>query len=87
MDFEDLVTALEPPPNRVGKSDGAHEHHLYEGAVMVAYAMHLLRTQGARDVRVHPDVQHGEQFDFAGWLERLGFTKVSNLGTTAYGGV
>ncbi|MET4218888.1 hypothetical protein ABIB00_004109 [Bradyrhizobium sp. LB14.3] len=87
MDFEDPVTALEPPPNRVGKSDGPHEHHLYEGAVMVAYAMHLLRTQGARDVRVHPDGEHGKQFDFAGWLGRRGFAKVSNLGTTAYGGV
>ena len=86
MDFEDLVTALEPPPNRVGKLDGAHEHHLYEGAVMVAYAMHLLRTQGARDVRVHPDGEHGKQFDFTGWLERRGFDKVSNLGSTAYGG-
>lgn len=38
MDFDDLVTALAPPPNRVGKADGEHEHHLYEGAVMVAYA-------------------------------------------------
>lgn len=87
MDFEDLVTALEPPPNRVGKSDGTHEHHLYEGAVMVAYAMHLLRTQGARDVRVHPDGEHGKQFDFTGWLGRRAFAKVSNLGSTAYGGV
>ena len=77
MDFDDLVTALEPPPNRVGKSDGLHEHHLYEGAVMVAYAMHLLRTQGARDVRIHPDGEHGKQFDFAGWLGRRNFTKVS----------
>ncbi|WP_077068143.1 hypothetical protein [Ensifer aridi] len=38
LDFEDLVTALAPPPNRIGKSDGEQEHHLYEGAVMVAYA-------------------------------------------------
>ena len=81
------MTALEPPPNRDGKSDGAHEHHLYEGAVMVAYAMHLLRTQGARDVRVHPDGEHGKQFDFAGWLGRRAFTKVSGVGSTAYGGV
>lgn len=87
MDFEDLVTALEPPPNRVGKSDGGHEHHLYEGAVMVAYAMHLLRTANAPHVRVHPDGEHGKQFDFAGWLLRREFTKVLNLGTTAYGGV
>ena len=44
MDFEDLVMALAPPPNRVGKCRWLdHEHHLYEGAVMVAYAMHLLR--------------------------------------------
>ena len=87
MDFEDLVTALAPPPNRVGKSDGPDEHHLYEGAVMLAYAVHLLRTQGARDVRIHPDGEHGKQFDFAAWLGRRGFAKTSSLGSTAYGGV
>lgn len=87
MDFEDLVTALGPPPNRIGKADGDHEHHLYEGAVMVAYAMHLLRTQGAQHVRIHPDGEHGKQFDFSGWLERRQFQKVSAIGTTAYGGV
>ena len=87
LDFDDLVTALEPPPNRAGKSDGFHEHHLYEGAVMVAYTMHLLRTEGARDVRIHPDGEHGKQFDFAGWLGRRNFTKVSSLGSTAYGGI
>ena len=36
------------------------------GAVMVAYAMHLLRTEGAQGVRIHPDGEHGKQFDFAG---------------------
>lgn len=87
MDFEDLVTALAPPPNRVGKSDGPYEHHLYEGAVMLAYAMHLLRTQGARDVRIHPDGEHGKQFDFTAWLGRRDFTKISTLGSTTYGGV
>jgi hypothetical protein len=86
LDFEDLVTALAPPPNRVGKADGDHEHHLYEGAVMVAYAMHLLRAQGAQHVRIHPDGEHGKQFDFSGWLERRQFRKVSTIGTTAYGG-
>ncbi len=86
MDFEDLVTALAPPPNRAGKSDGPHEHHLYEGAVMLAYAMHLLRTAGAAHARIHPDGEHGKQFDFAGWLMRREFTKVSSLGSTAYGG-
>jgi len=87
LDFEDLVTALAPPPKRAGKSDGPHEHHLYEGAVMLAYAMHLLRTEDAREVRIHPDGEHGKQFDFAGWLARRDFAKVSTLGSTAYGGV
>jgi hypothetical protein len=87
LDFEDLVTALPPPENRVGKMDGTHELHLYEGAVMVAYAMHLLRTEGAQYVRIHPDGEHGKQFDFAGWLLRRGFVKTSSLGSTAYGGV
>lgn len=86
MDFEDLVTALAPPPNRIGKSDGEHEHHLYEGAVMVAYAMHLLRTQNAQHVRIHPDGEHGKQFDFAGWLGRRDFVKTSSIGSTGYGG-
>ena len=87
MDFEDLVTALAPPPNRAGKSEVPHEHHLYEGAVMLAYAMHLLRTASARNVRIHPDGEHGKQFGFAGWLMRRGFAKVSSLGGTTYGGV
>lgn len=87
MDFEDLVTALVPPANRVGKSDGPHEHHLYEGAVMLAFAMYLLRTQGVRNVRIHPDGEHGKQFDFAAWLGRRDFTKISSLGSTTYGGV
>ena len=86
MDFEDLVMALSPPPNRIGKSDGEHEHHLYEGAVMVAYAMHLLRTQDTHHVRVHPDGEHGKQFDFSGWLLRRDFIKISSIGTTSYGG-
>ncbi|MGV2164914.1 hypothetical protein ACQZ40_00930 [Agrobacterium sp. 16-172Ci] len=87
MDFEDLVMALAPPPNRVGKADGVHEHHLYEGAVMVAYAMHLLRAEGAHEVRIHPDGEHGKQFDFVVWLARRGFSKVSGLGSTTYGGL
>jgi hypothetical protein len=87
LDFDDLVTAVLPPPNRVGKMDGTHEHHLYEGAVMIAYAMHLLRTEDASDVRIHPDGEHGKQFDFAGWLLRRRFVKASSLGSTTYGGV
>lgn len=54
---------------------------------MVAYAMHLLRAEGAEHVRVHPDGEQGKQFDFAGWLQRRGFAKVSSIGSTSYGGV
>ncbi|WP_245384591.1 hypothetical protein [Rhizobium leguminosarum] len=53
---------------------------------MVAYAMHLLRTEDTSHVRIHPDGEHGKQFDFSGWLERRGFQKASSLGSTAYGG-
>ncbi|MCH4092390.1 hypothetical protein [Acetobacter sp.] len=87
MAFEDLVIALAPPPNRVVKANGVHELHLYEGAVMVAYAMHLLRAEGAHEVRIHPDGEHGKQFDFVAWLARRGFARVSALGSTTYGGL
>lgn len=53
---------------------------------MVAYAMHLLRAEDVDDVRIHPDGEHGKQFDFAAWLQRRGFEKVSNHGSTSYGG-
>ena len=53
--------------------DGPHEHHFDEGVVMVAYAMHLLRPEKTTEVRIHPDGEHGEQFDFTGWLRRQGF--------------
>lgn len=78
LDFKDIVTALASPPNCVGRADGPYEHHLNEGAGMVAYGKH---------VRVHPEREHGKQFDFAGWPERQGFAKVSSIGSTSYGGV
>jgi hypothetical protein len=86
MDFDDLVTALSPPPNRAGKANDVQEHHLYEGAVMIAYAMHLLRTQATMQVHIHPDGEHGKQFDFAGWLRRRGFMMAASTGKTTYGG-
>lgn len=87
MGFEDLVTARMPPPNRLGMADCEHEHHLYEGAVMVAYAMHLLRTEPTKEVSIHPDGEHGKQFDFSSWLGRRGFSRVSSTGKTSYGGI
>lgn len=86
MDFDDLITELAPPPNRVRKCDGDLELHLSEGAVMLAYAMHLLRTTSAREVLVHPDGEHGKRFDFAGWLLKQGFERTSRIGTTLYAG-
>jgi hypothetical protein len=77
---------LSPPPNRQGKAKGGREQRFYEGAVMLAYAMHLLETENTREVRVHPDGMHGKQFDFPSWLRRHGFTRASSTGKTAYGG-
>jgi hypothetical protein len=87
MDFDDLITERAPPPNRVRHAAGDHEHHLFEGAVMVAYAMHLLRTEPIQEVRIHPDGEHGKQFDFSGWLGRRGFSMISSTGKTVYGGI
>ncbi|HWA18067.1 MAG TPA: hypothetical protein VG757_03665 [Devosia sp.] len=87
MDFDDLIAKLTAPPNRVGKHEGDHEHHLYEGAVMVAYAMHLFQALPTHEVRIYPDGMHGAQFDFTGWLGRRGFGKVSALGSTLWGGI
>jgi hypothetical protein len=86
MDFDDLIRELAPPPNRVGRCSGDLEHHLDEGAVMVAFAMHLLTTTSTREVFVHPDGEHGKRFDFAGWLGRRGFDRTSRSGRTDYGG-
>jgi len=86
MDFDDLITTLPPPPNRRGKADHEYEHHFPEGVVMMAYAMHLLRTEPTNEVRIHPDGEHGKRFDFLGSLTRHGFSAMSRSGKTAYGG-
>ena len=86
MNFDDLITLRLPPPNRIGKQEGEYEHHFYEGAVMVAYAMHLLTNEESNEVLIHPDGEHGKQFDFANWLAGRGFAKVSETGRTAYAG-
>ena len=45
---------------------------------MVAYAMHLVRTTAALEILVHPDGEHGNRFDFAGWLARRAFNRTSD---------
>lgn len=86
MELDGLVDRRAPPPNRIGKHDSDHEEHLTEGAVMIAFAMHLLRWEGATLVRLHPDGEHGKNFDFRGWLTANGFMRSDPTGTTAYAG-
>lgn len=74
MDFDDLI--VERPPTAGAPADEP-DRHFYEGAVMLAYAMHLLRTEPVREVRIHPDGQHARQVDFPGWLEKRGFRRMA----------
>jgi len=86
--FDGLVDVREPPRNRVGFCEGGLEHHLTEGAVMVAFAMHLLRTvPDLKHVAVHPDGEHGKRFDFKSWFGKQGFVMTEPMGTTPYGGL
>jgi hypothetical protein len=86
--FDDLIRLHTAPPNRASDCDGGIEHHLTEGAVMVAFAMHLLRTvPDLKHVAIHPDGEHGKRFDFKGWLEKHRFAMIEPMGSTLYGGV
>ena len=86
--LDDLVSIRQPPANRVGFHTGDAEHHLTEGAVMVAFVLHLFRTvPDLKQVCIHPDGEHGKIFDFMGWLGKQGFGKMSSMGTTSYGGL
>jgi hypothetical protein len=83
--FDDLIILREPPPIRVGK---CVERHLTEGAVMVAFAFHFLRTFAElKHVAVHPDGEHGKRFEFAAWLAARGFRLSKPRGSTSYGGL
>ena len=42
--FDDLIRFHTPEGKRAAQAEGGIEHYLDEGAVMVAFAMHLLRT-------------------------------------------
>ena len=63
--YDDLVTFRTPPEKRAKKCDGEFEHYLSEGAVMLAFALHLLRSiPNLNQVAIHPDGEHGKRFDF-----------------------
>jgi hypothetical protein len=84
--FDDLIVELDPPTNRRGKCDGK-ERHLTEAAVMLAYGMHLLRTEpGLEKVELHPDGEHAKRFEIVRWLSARGFTLKEPQGKTAYCG-
>ena len=38
----------------------------------------MLRAEAAASIHIHPDGEHGKQFDFASWLLRQEFAKVSD---------
>lgn len=83
----DLITLREPPPNRVGKTEGGLEKHFTEAAVMLAFITYLMDQHPELDrIEIHPDGEHGKRFDIRGWLERRGYKLVEPLGSTNYGG-
>jgi hypothetical protein len=61
------------------------ERYLTEGAVMIAFAIYLLDT-GATAVNLHPDGEHGKQYDPKASLAEHGFRQICSWGTTRYGG-
>ena len=83
----DLIALREPPPNRVDKTEGGLEKHFTEAAVMVAYITYLMDQHPELDgIEIHPDGEHGKQFDIRGWLERRAYKLVEPQGSTTYGG-
>lgn len=86
--LRDLITLKPPPVNRTAKTDSSVERHFTEAAVMLAYAFHLFDVDSSLErVELHPDGEHGKQFDIRSWLELQGFNFVKPEGSTSYGGV
>ncbi len=86
--FDDLIKKQTPYTARAMKAEGGVEEYLTEGAVAVAFAMHLLRTvPGLNHVAIHPDGEHAKNFDFVGWLKTHGYALQRAVGTTNYAGV
>lgn len=85
--FNDLITLKLPPQNRIEKTDGRYEKHLTEAAVMLSYAMYLFEQHsGLEKIEIHPDGEHGKQFDIRGWLEKQKYMLIEPEGRTHYGG-
>jgi hypothetical protein len=85
--LDGLIVERDPPSKRRSKCLGEKEQHLPEAAVMLAYAVHLLRTMPGLDrVEIHPDGEHGKGFHIARWLSEHGFEMREKRGSTSYGG-
>ncbi|RLA51139.1 MAG: hypothetical protein DRR42_11200 [Gammaproteobacteria bacterium] len=85
--MNDLITLRAPPPKRATKTGGDMEEHFYEAAIMLAYVSYLMDIHPEMtDLEIHPDGEHGKQFDIRGWLEGKGFQLTEPQGTTSYGG-
>jgi hypothetical protein len=82
-DQNDLLTLIQPTEKRRKGLVGEFQEH----PVMLAYALHVLRTTEARRVEIHPDGEHGKCFEFRSRLLARGFEFVSPRGTTEYGGL
>lgn len=83
----DIITSKPPPANRISKTVGDAERHFTEPAVMLAFAFYLFESkESLRSVELHPDGEHGKQFDIRSWLEGRGFGLIQAEGTTSYGG-
>jgi len=80
------VEFRDPPEKRLPYCEGGKECHFPEGAVMIAFAIHLLEN-GATDVDIHPDGEHGKKHDVKATLESHGFQHTKSQGKTEYGGI
>lgn len=85
--LNDLIVERDPPEKRRKYCEGSKEHCLPEAAVMLAFTMHLLKSEpGVRHGYMYPDGMHGKGFKIREWLERQGFTHSGGSGRTTYAG-
>jgi len=85
--LDGLISHRAAPANFEDTCEGGVELHFTEGAVMLAFATHLLRTQpDLKEVNIHPDGEHGKGFGFKEWLTKRGFALTKALGGAQFGG-
>lgn len=84
----DLISEHPAPEKRARFCEAGVEQHFTEGAVMIAFAFHLLASvRDLKHVAIHPDGEHGKRFDFTACLAGRGFALTKPIGTTIYGGL